>query len=166
MQQCKQCFEVKPFELFYKSAKYKSGYMGTCKSCKQAYLRKWALANQDKQEQYRKISYIRGFVKKAAYYKKYIEENREKYLTWKAANESLRRARKNNATPKWLTSIHLQEIREFFTIAKDLQWLSNETLEVDHIVPLKGKEVCGLHVPWNMQILTESENRRKYNNYE
>lgn len=72
-----------------------------------------------------------------------------------------RRAIKTKACPNWLTKDHKKQINEFFTTAKDLRWLSNEPLHVDHIVPLKSKEVCGLHVPWNLQILPKTENLQK-----
>jgi 5-methylcytosine-specific restriction endonuclease McrA len=74
-----------------------------------------------------------------------------------------RHASKLKRTPSWLSEEQLEEITGFYTTAKELQWLSQETLEVDHIVPLQGKDISGLHVPWNLQILPKSTNCSKGN---
>ena len=92
--------------------------------------------------------------------KRYTKENRSKVNAIKAKY----RAARHNATPDWLTREHLKEIEEFYILAKELAWLNGgEILQVDHIVPLQGKDVCGLHVPWNLQILTKAENVKKFN---
>ena len=121
--------------------------------------------------------------------KEYHENNkdtvREQERAWRAANKehykstkraynkdnlgllnaknAKRRAAKLKATPPWLTKEHLEEIKEFYLLAKELQWLCNpnDPLEVDHIMPLQGLNASGLHVPWNLQILPRSLNRIK-----
>lgn len=78
------------------------------------------------------------------------------YYLAKAAE---RKAYKISATPIWLTSEHKQQIVELYNLAR------RTNMHVDHIVPLKGKNVCGLHVPWNLQLLTPTENMKKSNKF-
>jgi 5-methylcytosine-specific restriction endonuclease McrA len=82
----------------------------------------------------------------------------------RCAKQAKYKAAKLNATPNWLTKYQLIEIEQIYIDTKECQWLSEEQLQVDHIVPLQGKEVCGLHVPWNLQVLTATQNRIKSNN--
>lgn len=67
---------------------------------------------------------------------------------------ALRRAAKLQATPPWLTAEHKAQMREMYRTRP-------QGHEVDHIVPLQGENVCGLHVPWNLQHLPMLENRKK-----
>lgn len=57
------------------------------------------------------------------------------------------------ATPKW---INIDEMLEIY---------NNKPAghHVDHIIPINGKNVCGLHVPWNLQYLKASDNIKKGN---
>jgi len=66
------------------------------------------------------------------------------------------------ATPVWAD---LQAIKEIYKKAHKLKKETGENWHVDHIVPLKGKIVSGLHVEYNLQILTATENCKKSNRY-
>lgn len=74
-----------------------------------------------------------------------------------------RRSLKKNALPDW---VDLKELKQIYIDVKNIQWLSEEKLEVDHIIPLKNDSVCGLHVPWNLQIIPMKINRSKGNKLE
>ncbi len=76
---------------------------------------------------------------------------------------SLRRRRFRDATPKWLTDNQKMEIRLKYRLAIELSRATGERHAVDHIIPLHGESVCGLHVPWNLQVLTQKDNLTKYN---
>jgi 5-methylcytosine-specific restriction endonuclease McrA len=82
------------------------------------------------------------------------------------AKRARRRASMSNSTPNWLTSIQKAQIAEFYEIATALETQTGIKHHVDHIVPLKANQISGLHVPWNLQILTAKENLSKGNRYE
>ena len=73
---------------------------------------------------------------------------------------------KKSATPFWLTKTHYDQIEEVFNKANLLELENNQKYSVDHIIPLQNHLVCGLHVPWNLQILTSSENSSKKNKFD
>lgn len=121
----------------------------------------WALANPEKVK-----------LQKINWRKNNREKDNADHRLWNRLNPgkknaltAKRRAAKLKATPKWLTKEHKKEIACYYITAKELQWLSNEPLEVDHIIPLQNKNICGLHVPWNLQILPKSFNKTKSNKF-
>jgi ABC-type nitrate/sulfonate/bicarbonate transport system substrate-binding protein len=82
------------------------------------------------------------------------------------ANKGMYRASKRNRTPAWLTDSDRLKIKCIYQIAAMLTRVNNEPWEVDHIIPLNGKNVSGLHVPSNIWFVKASENRLKNNKYE
>lgn len=95
---------------------------------------------------------------------KYKKQNSEYYQANRAQfveNLATRRARMRNATPPW-TSIALKsEIRSVYIEAKKLESETGIRYDVDHIVPIGARNVCGLHVPWNLRPLPKEENFRR-----
>lgn len=69
------------------------------------------------------------------------------------ASNAKRRAKKLKATPPWLTEEHLKESEAFYAESIRLTKETGISHHVDHKVPLQGKSISGLHVPWNLQIL-------------
>jgi len=67
--------------------------------------------------------------------------------------------------PRWLTDEHWEQINAKYLEAKRLTEETGIVHHVDHEIPLRGKLVSGLHVPWNLQVLTRDENLRKANSF-
>ena len=91
--------------------------------------------------------------------KEYAARNRDKL----AASNQLRRAVSRKAKPHWMTSEMKSAIENFYAEARRLTRETGVPHEVDHIAPLNGDGFCGLHVPWNLQILPRFDNRSKHN---
>ena len=155
MKNCSKCKESLPLDMFCRDSSKESGYRSQCKNCTRKLSKNYYLNNKEK-VQVRKLR-TKNQIKESS--RIYYRKNKAKI----AHNTRKRQALKLSATPTWLTEQHLNEILMFYELAKEISILTEEPYEVDHIIPLQGENACGLHVPWNLQILSRSENRKKSN---
>lgn len=160
---CNMCEEIKFVENFSKCKTY--GYQYSCKKCKSDYQKKNKNKKVDWQRKYRQANQEELKEKRKEYYYSHIEEEKQYRKDWakrpgskelKRAVCAKQRAKKLRATPAWAD---LKAIEEFYRHCPI-------GYEVDHIVPLQGKLVSGLHVLNNLQYLPASENRKKSNKFE
>jgi len=93
---------------------------------------------------------------------KHKENNPEYYK----ALTSVRKRRHRAATPPWITKEQKLQMRQLYLQAQNLTKLTGERYVVDHIVPLINDGVCGLHVPWNLRVITQEENLAKSNKHD
>lgn len=189
---CGNCKKTLPNTAFSKNKGRKSGLSDWCKSCNKQYLRKYYRKNREvaleKSRHWRKKNSMYGKLYHASWReanrdyvnrksKDWVHNNKEKrreiMRRYRSRNKDKtnahaaeRRASERLASPKWLTAYDIEESNSFYLAAQELRPLAGCLLEVDHIIPLKGKDVCGLHVPWNLQLLTAQENQSKGNRYE
>lgn len=143
-----------------------------CKDCSIKKSREWYLKNKERAITNQKENYKNNKENKLKYAKEYQEKNWSKHLEvckkWNKNNKgkknaatAKRRASKKQATPPWTTSIDLENIKLIYIQAAELTKKSGISYHVDHIEPLQGKNGCGLHVLWNLQIITAKENLTK-----
>jgi len=153
---------------------------GSCVDCLKV---EWAKGNETRAEYFKQYNQSdAGQKAKKDYYERNKEQviaraaarpveqrkmHREKY---KAQNPelykafvSVRRRRHKNATPKWITPEQKLAMRNLYLQAQALTKATGERYVVDHIIPLISPEVCGLHVPWNLRVITQEENLIKSN---
>lgn len=70
-----------------------------------------------------------------------------------------------NATPKWLTAEQIKQMQAVYIQSEVVTRETGVKHNVDHLYPIKGKTVCGLHVPWNLVVILATENNRKNNRH-
>lgn len=161
MKRCSKCAKTKPLTVFNKDKRYADGLFCWCKDCKKEYARanpqhvqNW-VSNNPEASKAIKNSYVeKNLQKVTASKQRWSKANPKKEL----AKCRKYQAAKLNAAPAWLSKEQLAEIVNIYVTCP-------EGYEVDHIVPLQGKDVRGLHVPWNLQHLPRTPNRRKSNKY-
>lgn len=162
MKTCKTCQETKALSLFAAHKQCKSGYENVCKSCKVIKVSEWQKANKDRKNK-----------NNAKWRLLNPEKSKQSTANWEKNNKGhrnaltrARQAAKLQRTPAWLTEFDLLKIKCLYQVAAMRTRESGRSWHVDHIVPLQGKTVSGLHVPSNLQVIEGSENSRKSNHYE
>lgn len=155
---CRYCQQEKELEAFVKCPKCKDGYNYRCKECTKESKKDYYKENKDKYQKY----YEETKEERLIYQKDYWNKNPE--IRSKLRNDH--RVAKISATIKSLLKEDHAEIREFYKIAQWMTIAFEEPFHVDHIVPLQGTNVCGLHVPWNLQVIFARDNISKSNKFE
>jgi len=118
----------------------------------------WYLANAESEKENAKtyrLARLEHVDRKDSEWKK---NNRDKCNSY----GSKYRASRINATPSWANDAYM---KLWYTLAQIEQERTGRRVEVDHIVPLQGKNVCGLHHEHNMQLLFREHNSSKGNKY-
>lgn len=139
-----------------------------------AYKKAWAKANADKVKETLRKYKANNQEAITARIKAWRDNNPEKMQAardnWAQANKPKlaartrkRQAAKLQRTPTWLTSSELWMMQEAYELAALRTKLFGFQWDVDHVLPLQGKTVSGLHTPYNLQVIPASENYRKGN---
>lgn len=163
---CPRCKQTKDVcEFSSNKARLTSGRDGLASYCKQC------VREYGKQKQYDKARWANNKEKEQQRHRSFIERNREEQLA--RYRENARQYRKSNpdrvnatnrARGKWNyvpTWANKKAMQVLYSKAKEWSVILGEPMEVDHIVPLRGRLVCGLHCEANLQLLAKTINHQK-----
>ena len=134
---------------------------------------KWQAKNPEKVLQYKRKYAFNNPEKVAESNLRYVERNSESINARKRAwqrqnlaqgayNAAKYKCAKRNRTPPWA---NLRKIERIYQLAAWASRFTDEKLHVDHIIPMRGQLISGLHVENNLQILPATQNKIKYNHY-
>ena len=158
---CTKCKEEKPLAGFNKDKGKKDGLSTQCKTCARARVKQWQKDNQE-----RHLNNLRRSREKSSqkariseHGKAYRKANAGKVTHWSRKYQ----AGKIQRTPSWANE---QLIAAYYKEAKRLEELTGIQFHVDHIIPLQGDLVSGLHVETNLQLLPAHENIGKSNSFD
>lgn len=189
---CGKCGIRKPASGYYRQSMSRDGLASQCKECSDARAKAWRASNPDRARAIRsrwkalnpdevrrqsRESHQRNPEKSAArkklYRQKFPEVEKLSNGAWRAENHhrilaanAARRAARKMAAPPWLNESHQDRIRLTYLLASVLSKATGVRHHVDHVIPLCGEIVCGLHVPWNLKAIPAADNIAKRNHFD
>ena len=162
---CKTCKEIKEYELFPKQRTTSTGRGSQCKNCV-------AIRNRKRYEEKKESLLEKTRAHKAKNKEIYLIRGREYSKKAYRKNKALRthisrryQCNKAKRVPAWLTPDDHWIIKEIYSLAALRTQMLGFEWQVDHVIPLQGKTVSGLHVPTNLQVIPMEENCRKGNRF-
>lgn len=170
---CSYCNEAKPPTEFRK-------YRNKCKICQNTSAKEWQKLNKEKVKAYQKKHYYKNYDSRIENARKQnakkigvplTEEQRKRSrvtskLHYQANKTKYHmkshtyKMRKAKAMPFFANIFYIEEI---YALARERTKVMGFQWDVDHIIPLRGKNVCGLHVEWNLRVIPHLENIKKGN---
>lgn len=150
---------------------------GCCVICEAEKYKQWSTNNPEKVKQSSLKSYINNAEKRRAYASEYRANNPEKVKatnkkskakrrSYYSYHEMQRQTKIKQATPSWLNKSDKIWMLDIYQASRNIKETYSVVTAVDHIIPIKGKNVCGLNVPWNLRIVTQKYNSIKLNRME
>lgn len=155
---CSKCGEVKTASHFHIDRSKNSGVKSRCKLCSVKSAKTYHPKYDEKYRARRAADYLRNAEKIKARVSAYSKANPDKERERSAKRYAAKLQRTLTLTKEQKTAL-----KAIYSFA---EWVSKKTgsqHHVDHIVPLKGRNMSGLHVPWNLRVISEKENLRKNN---
>jgi len=140
---CHNCQTTKPASKFFRNKTRKDGLQTQCKPCMKSRNDSWYAKNTEYHNEYMR---------------KHSKENRWIYNN----RDARRRAAELKATPSWA---NLEQIERIYKLRKKVSDKTGVEHHVDHIIPLQGESICGLHVESNLAVVPARMNLSKGNSF-
>lgn len=157
MKQCSKCKQVKAPDCFNTDRKSSTGLQSRCKACNKEQTRVWKAENVARVRLKKKEWSQNNVDKVRTHWKKWKENNPQSYT-----EDRLKRFKRY---VKWLTAEDKIKIKSKYALARKKTRTTGEQWEVDHIIPLNGALVSGLHVPSNLRVIKRTTNLKKGNKF-
>lgn len=179
---CTNCEVAKPLDAFCNHKAYTTGKFPWCRACKAVMDRDYRMRQGEALKAKKRAAYRRACAGVVSFPRKTVlvgyrawrirnpertvSQRQQHYKNNRAAyysNNARRRACVNQAMPAWANKFFIEEayrLAELRTKVLGFPW------EVDHVIPLRNKIVCGLHVENNLRVVPKVVNNRKSNKFD